>query len=235
MNLKKCLKTVEPHACHFFTPPKGNPPASSTGLGMVKKHRHLQLGREGFSISFLIRMIYSLLVDADFIDTETFFGKNVKKDVKTTWKLYSNDSTPLSENSPPKKRYRNQFLVDKTPTMVYAKSLDELTGLFSLTVPTGGQNPFLDGVCIKSCYPPPNVPNYLCPTIYRYYWAKRLCGGYRQHSVFWITFLPISLSFAQIAQHRSFGICFWWSPNVATRVPEPHHECCVGTGQKLRV
>lgn len=101
------------------------------------KHWHLQPGREGFSISFLIRMIYSSLVDADFIDTETFFGKNVKKrrqnNLKTLLKRFNTYIKKFQKNDTEINAWRT-----KTLQWCIQKGQDELPGLFSLTVPTGG-------------------------------------------------------------------------------------------------
>jgi len=96
--------------------------------------------RFGFQISFFIRMLYSCLVDADFLDTERFVDED-----KSRWRSgyellavlqdklnsyldrFSQKSFPLSINN-----YRNQIL------NACLEAAEWSPGLFSLTVPTGG-------------------------------------------------------------------------------------------------
>jgi len=96
--------------------------------------------RFGFQISFFIRMIYSCLVDADFLDTEVFMGRE-----KSSWRkgypaLHELDAKlgfalkQLSASAP-------RTLINKHRAAILKNCLDaaELPqGLFSLTVPTGG-------------------------------------------------------------------------------------------------
>ena len=94
----------------------------------------------GFQISLFIRMIYSCLVDADFLDTEAFMDRE-----KSLWRkgypslsdLASKLDTALQrliENSrkTPINKYRAEILQD------CLNSAERPQGLFSLTVPTGG-------------------------------------------------------------------------------------------------
>jgi len=96
--------------------------------------------RFGFQISFFIRMIYSCLVDADFLDTEAFMGRE-----KSSWRkgytaLHELDTKlgfalkQLSSSAP-------RTSINKHRAAILKNCLDasELPqGLFSLTVPTGG-------------------------------------------------------------------------------------------------
>jgi len=96
--------------------------------------------RFGFQISFFIRMIYSCLVDADFLDTEAFMGRE-----KSSWRkgypaLHELDAKlgfalkQLSASAP-------RTLINKHRAAILKNCLDaaELPqGMFSLTVPTGG-------------------------------------------------------------------------------------------------
>lgn len=96
--------------------------------------------RFGFQISFFIRMLYSCLVDADFLDTERFLSED-----RSLWRSGYEPLTALQDklnlyldrfpkNCPPQSinNYRNQIL---NACLDAAKCSP---GLFSLTVPTGG-------------------------------------------------------------------------------------------------
>lgn len=96
--------------------------------------------RSGFQLSFFIRMIFSCLVDADFLDTEAFINKE-----KFSWrkgypslseldvKLASALET-LTANGPhtPINRHRSAILESCLDAAARPQ------GLFSLSVPTGG-------------------------------------------------------------------------------------------------
>ncbi|MGB9521619.1 MAG: CRISPR-associated helicase Cas3', partial [Anaerolineales bacterium] len=91
----------------------------------------------GFSLSFLVKMIYSTLVDADFQETESFMqGKRPRgsyEDISTLrnkLNLYLRKfDGPTSEIN----RKRNETL-----KACIDKAISEKPGFFSLTVPTGG-------------------------------------------------------------------------------------------------
>lgn len=98
-------------------------------------------GQEGFSLQFFIRMLYSCLVDADFLDTECVMDRKKAyirgSEYPTTPELKQRLDQHLaklltSAEDTPVNRYRGDILracIDKA----------ELEpGLFSLTVPTGG-------------------------------------------------------------------------------------------------
>lgn len=92
---------------------------------------------QGFTLSFFIRMIYSCLVDADFIDTESYMSDILKP--------RGNNATIIQLNS-----IFNEFLANLTSntTKINIKRKEILerclsmaqsnTGLYTLTVPTGG-------------------------------------------------------------------------------------------------
>lgn len=88
------------------------------------------------SVSFLVRMLYSTLVDADYLETETFVaGQKARGNHPTLTTL--NDtlchhlgSTPFTPS--PLNNRRNQILKE---CLSHANAP---SGLFSLTVPTGG-------------------------------------------------------------------------------------------------
>ena len=96
--------------------------------------------RFGFQISFFIRMIYSCLVDADFLDTEAFMDRE-----KSAWRKgypslpelnnkLGSALNQLAKDAP-------QTPINKHRVVILKNCFDaaELPqGLFSLTVPTGG-------------------------------------------------------------------------------------------------
>jgi len=94
----------------------------------------------GFQISFFIRMIYSCLVDADFLDTEAFMDKG-----KSLWRKGYPTLTELDDKL---SSALNQLAKDafKTPINIQRAAIlkdcldaaGSSQGLFSLTVPTGG-------------------------------------------------------------------------------------------------
>ena len=96
--------------------------------------------RLGFQLQFFVRMIFSCLVDADFLDTEKFINPEQHKFRKNTanvnqlndifWKNF-NLLREAATNIP----------VNKIREGILNQCLDSATlpsGLFSLTVPTGG-------------------------------------------------------------------------------------------------
>ncbi len=92
----------------------------------------------GLQLAFLIRMLYSCLVDADFLDTESFMSpeQNIKR---------TGNGISLKDLHTRFDQYVSAFKAD---TPINKKRADVLrwcrhtaqsdTGLFSLTVPTGG-------------------------------------------------------------------------------------------------
>ncbi len=96
--------------------------------------------RFGFQLSFFIRMIYSCLVDADFLDTESFMNGE-----KSSWRKGYSSLAALNAKlgaalnqlakhalETPINKHRSEILKN----CVDAAELPQ--GLFSLTVPTGG-------------------------------------------------------------------------------------------------
>lgn len=109
---------------------------------LPKIQPHPDQTNHGFQFAFLIRMIFSCLVDADFIDTDKFYKQLEAK----PW--LRGDYPALSNL----KRVFDAYLAEKTatsqPTKVNQLRQNILTaareraqlspGLFTLTVPTGG-------------------------------------------------------------------------------------------------
>jgi CRISPR-associated helicase Cas3/CRISPR-associated endonuclease Cas3-HD len=92
---------------------------------------------QGFTLSFFIRMLYSCLVDADFIDTETYMsdilkprGNNVT--VAQLNIIFNNFlSTMVSDTT--KINMKRKEILESCLSMANSD-----TGLYTLTVPTGG-------------------------------------------------------------------------------------------------
>ncbi len=94
------------------------------------------LGDMGFSISFFIRMIFSCLVDADFLNTECFMsGKARKVTYEPLEVLYQKIDKKIEAFSNPNKD------IDIKRTQILKSCIDKAEwgkGLYTLTVPTGG-------------------------------------------------------------------------------------------------
>ena len=103
---------------------------------------HPDKNQRGFQFAFLIRMIFSCLVDADFIDTDKFYKKLEGK----PW--LRGEYPSLAELKPVFAQYLESKAKLSEPTKVnqlrreilhHARSkASEDPGLFTLTVPTGG-------------------------------------------------------------------------------------------------
>lgn len=91
----------------------------------------------GFSLSFFTRMIYSILVDADFQDTETFMngGKKPRGEFASLDELRAKLELQLNSFGPP----HTQINIKRAETLMECiQRAKDKPGLFTLTVPTGG-------------------------------------------------------------------------------------------------
>jgi len=96
----------------------------------------------GFSMAFLTRMLFSCLVDADFLETEAFYaranGENVERggfnsiaELRTKLRTHMAEKTARAESS--------ELNVLRTQVLRHAIDKAAMSpGLFTLTVPTGG-------------------------------------------------------------------------------------------------
>lgn len=95
------------------------------------------LGTSGFTIAFWIRMLYSCLVDADFLDTEAFMsnGSVVREPGEGIPALYEKLEAKLKEFKHPTNELNRMRckILERCLQMAEAER-----GLFTLTVPTGG-------------------------------------------------------------------------------------------------
>ncbi len=102
-------------------------------------HLHIrpQQNRLGFSLAFLIRMVFSALVDADFQETETYMqGKKPRgdhDDISTLCRLLDTFLEKFKYPTSEVNHRRNELLNACIP-----RGKDHRPGFFSLTVPTGG-------------------------------------------------------------------------------------------------
>jgi len=93
-----------------------------------------------FQLQLFIRMLFSCLIDADFLDTEKFMNKNISllrgnyPEISEMENKLSKNLNKLSAKAPNTliNRYRKEILQQ------CIAAAENLPGLFSLTVPTGG-------------------------------------------------------------------------------------------------
>ena len=98
-----------------------------------------QLGKGGFSLSFFIRMLFSCLVDADYLDTEMFMadGNVDRGDFDPVDILFER----LFRHVKPWLQNTDKNTVNGRRTAILKASLEmgkRKKGLFQMTVPTGG-------------------------------------------------------------------------------------------------
>lgn len=99
------------------------------------------LGKAGFTISFLTRMLYSCLVDADFLDTEAFMsnGSVMREPGEGIPALYEKLEEKLKEFKHPTNELNRMRCKILERCLQMAESE---RGLLTLTVPTGGGKTF---------------------------------------------------------------------------------------------
>lgn len=103
--------------------------------------------RAGFSLSFFTRMIFSCLVDADFLDTEAFcdLEKAQDRSMATDGRLFIDLKKSFDDHLFEKIRQADPTSVNKLRQIVLAQCREKAKhppGFFSLTVPTGGGKTF---------------------------------------------------------------------------------------------
>ncbi len=92
-----------------------------------------------FTLQFYIRMLFSCLVDADFLDTELFLQEEQAMLRTVEFSTDENEKKVLEYIAP--WLARQETLLNRKRTEILQKCLDSAeqpAGLFSLTVPTGG-------------------------------------------------------------------------------------------------
>lgn len=93
--------------------------------------------RSGSEWVFFTRMLYSCLVDADFLDTETFMEGRERESNKTSMEqLWNKLQSYISDWFPPKGELNRQRC--RILERCIKEGKKQQPGIFSLTVPTGG-------------------------------------------------------------------------------------------------
>lgn len=95
------------------------------------------LGKMGFTVSFFIRMLYSCLVDADFLDTENFMsnGSVVRDPGEPLSELHDKLTQHLKKFDHPQSDLNRM----RCKILARCRQMSKADrGLFTLTVPTGG-------------------------------------------------------------------------------------------------
>lgn len=91
-------------------------------------------------VEFFLRLLFSALVDADFLDTEHHFNQHISDlrgvdaDFQFLWERFKRDQRDLTENAKP-------TTVNMARQRIYESCIEASTdrrGIFRLTVPTGG-------------------------------------------------------------------------------------------------
>ncbi len=103
------------------------------------EHPKRMIGKNAFSMSFFLRMVYSCLVDADFIDTENFMqdGKSSRESGTVTDELWNKLNTYIN----PWLACKDKNSVNGHRTQILKNCIEmgmQDPGIYTLTVPTGG-------------------------------------------------------------------------------------------------
>ena len=104
---------------------------------LIKEQLPLKMDADwGFKISFLVRMIYSCLVDADYIDTEKFMCINeINRFVEVDYNKLQHKLNKVIDG------FTQDSVVNQYRKQILDNCLEaacKKMGIFSLTVPTGG-------------------------------------------------------------------------------------------------
>ena len=106
-------------------------------LGVINKKFSPNIANDGLGQSFVIRMLYSCLVDADYLDTEKFMSGNVPRGVPFEPEELDKKLTEYISPWFPAKTELNKLRCAILQSVINAGDESE-PGLFTLTVPTGG-------------------------------------------------------------------------------------------------
>src|ERR1700730_3490958 len=99
----------------------------------------------GFQIAFLGRMIFSCLVDADFLDTEAFYASVDGRQIDRTWPALSNEIEQMTARFDAHMSEMRRLAADSPLNRLRGEILTHVRqkaglprGVFTLNVPTGG-------------------------------------------------------------------------------------------------
>ena len=96
-----------------------------------------ELSSNNLQVSFLIRMLFSCLVDADYLDTERFMHGNICRGVKFDPNKLENDLNNYIKKWFPPKGDLNKLRCDILSNIIQMAT-NEGKGIYTFTVPTGG-------------------------------------------------------------------------------------------------
>jgi CRISPR-associated endonuclease/helicase Cas3 len=120
-------------------------PVNACGLMPVGFSGHPDIARRGFQFGFLGRMLFSCLVDADYRDTEAFYagveGREVVREQVVLPGIIDELCAAFDAAMAPMRGIRNSTAVNRLRNVTLDHVLAQAnkpTGLFTLTVPTGG-------------------------------------------------------------------------------------------------
>ena len=109
----------------------------SQELKITSQPKIKPLNKAGFSYSFFIRMLYSCLVDADFLDTENFMKNGqANRSIEYDFKSMLNNLNKKMDSFKKCSGIINEKRAEIFNSCV--RKANSERGLFSLTVPTGG-------------------------------------------------------------------------------------------------
>jgi CRISPR-associated endonuclease/helicase Cas3 len=134
--LEKRIPPLDPiWPSEIETDPVGLFPA---GLTAAPKNR-------GFQIAFLGRMIFSCLVDADFLDTEAFYASVDGRQIDRTWPALSDEIEEMTARFDAHMSEMRRLTADSPLNRLRGEILTHVRqkaglpcGVFTLNVPTGG-------------------------------------------------------------------------------------------------
>jgi CRISPR-associated endonuclease/helicase Cas3 len=134
--LEKSIPPLDPiWQSEIETDPAGLFPA---GLKPAVKNR-------GFQIAFLGRMIFSCLVDADFLDTEAFYASVDGREVDRAWPVLADEIEQMTSRFDSHMSEKRRLAADSPLNRLRREMLTHVRqkaglpcGVFTLNVPTGG-------------------------------------------------------------------------------------------------
>lgn len=139
-NLPECLAKTDIPDYQAYVGEIEIPGLSNQDLAGMPKPKDIDMA--AFSFSFCIRMMYSCLVDADYLDTERFMNvekymaRPVSASMETLLKRFEKKLELLAERN-----HQNPSVINTARQSILVRCLtmaESKPGLFTLTVPTGG-------------------------------------------------------------------------------------------------
>lgn len=123
--------------------PYGRFEEDKIALPQIQKPVFRNTGVPGFTVSFYIRMLYSCLVDADFLDTEAFMQCCKRTPVYDALELLAKKMDAKAEalQQTPREQELQKTAINQKRNEILTCCIDKAEGgrgLYTLTVPTGG-------------------------------------------------------------------------------------------------